>query len=95
MKAGNDFCDHKGTVAMGSRRKAFLVFLLEISSQLNIVVMGCIFAIQQPRKYCPWYKGYKSLFKQDMEKGNVEAEKVTEGNGNDGLNAVPPPKLLM
>ena len=47
-----------------------------------------------PRKYCPWYKGDKSLFKLDMEKGNVEAEKVTEGNGNDGLSTVPPPKLV-
>lgn len=34
------------------------------------------------------------IFKLDMEKGNAEAEKVTERNKNDEQSTVLPPKLV-
>lgn len=61
----------------------------------SMFVMGCAFAIQRPREILYLVEGgTKSLFKLDTEKGNVEAEKVTKGNGNDGLSTVPPPKRV-
>lgn len=63
--------------------------------KLSVFVMGCVFAIQQPREILYLVQGgKKSLFKLDMEKGNVEAEKATKGNGNDGLSTAPPPEWV-
>lgn len=47
-----------------------------------------------PGSTVPGTRETNPLFKMYMGKGNVEAEKETEGNGNDGLSTVPPPKLL-